>query len=109
MTFQPHFVPAKPSLDPQSGLIGAGIGIVGIALDMQDLAGIQINCALGAKARTFSTDRDVARLTAVEIFADSFPDAVVNTGTQCVANINVFFLKPEMASPAPLGVRRRYL
>ena len=58
---EPALVAAQTLLDAQRRLIGAGIGVGGHAVSMQDHAGIEVDGAFGAKAEAFLARRSRGR------------------------------------------------
>ena len=90
MIFQPAVIPAQLLFDMQHRLIGTFVSIRRISFRAQCHLGVEVQRALGAKARTFAFDDGVAGITAIEIFVQRTGNARLNSPAQGVADIEMF-------------------
>src|SRR5947199_5945780 len=91
---EPALVATQPLLDLQQRLVGAGIGVGGIGFRLQRDPGVQMQRAVGTKAKTVLAERDVAGIIAVEILAQDFFGAFADAPAQRFADTDAFARDP---------------
>ena len=88
MLLELALVAPETLLDALGGRIEALIGVLILALAPENDAGIEVDRAVAAEARSFALDGDVGVIAAIEVFADGERNALLDAGTQTIANID---------------------
>jgi hypothetical protein len=106
MILEPMLVTAQAFLQPQRGLIGAGIGVGGKRVCFEHDAGIEVNHAFGAEAESLFADGDVPREAAVEILGGGLHQALIDARAQRRADVDVLARDAKRHDRPPMSAGR---
>src|SRR5262249_15183256 len=90
MILEPMLVAPQPLLDADGRRICACISVGGARVGVQRDAGVEMDRAFGLKAEAVLRHRDVAGISAVQLFAQCLDNSRADALTQGFADVEIF-------------------